>query len=256
MSGRRPVALVTGAANGIGAATAVRLAADGYDLLLLDRDTDALAAVTKSLPSATTVVPATVDVRDAAQLEDAVSSAPGSLGGLDAVVTCAGVNAYFDAVTMTEEDWDNVFAIDLKATWLTCRAALPLLMASARAAIVTVSSIHARVTAAGTFPYAAAKAAVEGLTRTLALDYGPSGIRVNAVAPGWTRTRLVEEWLARQDDPVAAMATINALHPLHRIAEPEEVAAVVAFLLSGQASAVTGATFAVDCGLSIRSAVS
>ena len=104
-----------------------------------------------------------------------MTAAAERFGGLDAVVTCAGINAYFDAVELTEADWDAVFAVDLKATWLTCRAALPLLLASDRAAIVTISSIHARLTDAGTFPYAAAKAGVEGLTRSLALDYGPKG---------------------------------------------------------------------------------
>ena len=184
-----------------------------------------------------------------------MTAAAERFGGLDAVVTCAGINAYFDAVELTEADWDAVFAVDLKATWLTCRAALPLLLASDRAAIVTISSIHARLTDAGTFPYAAAKAGVEGLTRSLALDYGPKGVRVNAVAPGWTRTRLVDDWLARHDDPDAALAAVNAAHPLRRIAEPAEVAAVVAFLLSDQARAVTGATYAVDCGLSVRTAI-
>jgi NAD(P)-dependent dehydrogenase (short-subunit alcohol dehydrogenase family) len=252
---RRPVALVTGAANGIGAAVADRLAADGYDLALLDMDSAALTDRTHTLSADVTALPATVDVRDAGQVEQAVAAAADQFGGIDAVVTCAGINAYYDPIALTEEDWDTVFGIDLKATWLTCRATLPLLLESDRAAIVTVSSIHARLTAAGTFPYAAAKAGVEGLTRSLALDYGPRGVRVNAVAPGWTRTRLVDDWLARQEDPDAAMAAVNTAHPLGRIAEPAEVAAVVAFLLSDQARAVTGASFAVDCGLSIRSSI-
>ena len=252
---RRPVALVTGAANGIGAAVADRLAADGYDLALLDKDSAALSAQSHRLSVDVNAISATVDVRDAGQVAQAVAAAVDQFGGIDAVVTCAGINAYYDPIALTEEDWDTVFGIDLKATWLTCRATLPFLLESNRAAIVTVSSIHAKLTAAGTFPYAAAKAGVEGLTRSLALDYGPRGVRVNAVAPGWTRTRLVDAWLARQEDPDAAMAAVNTAHPLGRIAEPAEVAAVVAFLLSDQARAVTGASFAVDCGLSIRSSI-
>jgi NAD(P)-dependent dehydrogenase (short-subunit alcohol dehydrogenase family) len=252
---RRPVALVTGAANGIGAAVADRLAADGYDLVLLDRDSAALPKDSDRLSADVSALSVTVDVRDASQVGQAVAAAVDQFGGIDAVVTCAGINAYYDPIALTEEDWDTVFGIDLKATWLTCRATLPFLLESDRAAIVTVSSIHAKLTAAGTFPYAAAKAGVEGLTRSLALDYGPRGVRVNAVAPGWTRTRLVDDWLARQEDPDAAMAAVNTAHPLGRIAEPAEVAAVVAFLLSDQARAVTGASFAVDCGLSIRSSI-
>jgi NAD(P)-dependent dehydrogenase (short-subunit alcohol dehydrogenase family) len=102
------------------------------------------------------------------------------------------------------------------------------------------------------FPYAAAKAGLEGLTRSLALDYGPANIRVNAVAPGFTRTHLVEEWLAQQPDPAATERIVLAQHPLGRMAEPTEVAAVVAFLASDLASAMTGAVVAVDCGHSIR----
>lgn len=254
MNEQQPVALITGAARGIGAAVAKRLAAE-YRLVLLDRDIDALDTFVPTLPAQAQTLTWAVDVRDAAQLDQAVVAGARRFGGLNAVVTCAGINAYFDAISLSETDWDSVFSIDLKSTWLTCRATLPHLLNSRRAAIVTISSIHAKLTDAGTFPYAAAKAAVEGLTRSLALDYGPHGVRVNAVAPGWTRTRLVEEWLARQDRPDDAMAAVNAAHPLGRIAEPSEIANVVAFLASEQASAVTGATFAVDCGLSIRSAI-
>jgi NAD(P)-dependent dehydrogenase (short-subunit alcohol dehydrogenase family) len=162
------------------------------------------------------------------------------------------VNAYLDATTMSESDWDGVFAVDLKAAWLTCKHVLPHLMAKRGGAIINISSIHARLTSPGMFPYAAAKAGVEGLTRSLALDYGPYNVRVNAVAPGFTRTHLVEEWLAQQPDPRAAEQAVLAQHPLGRMAEPAEVAAVVVFLASDLASAVTGAVVSVDCGLSAR----
>jgi NAD(P)-dependent dehydrogenase (short-subunit alcohol dehydrogenase family) len=247
-----PVGLITGAANGIGAAVARRLCSEGYDLILLDHDGANLEAVAEPLRASCRVVASTVDLRSSQDVDEAIHAGVDHLGRLDAVVTCAGVNAYFDAVDMTETEWDDVFDIDLKATWLTCRAALPALTSSPRASIVTVSSIHSVLTTAGMFPYAAAKAGVEGLTRSLALDYGPAGVRVNAVAPGWTRTRLVEEWLARQDDPAAALDGINQAHPLRRIADPSEVAAVIAFLAGEASRAVTGATFRVDCGLSAR----
>ena len=129
---------------------------------------------------------------------------------------------------------------------------LPHLLDRPGAAVVNISSIHARLTVPGMFPYAAAKAGLEGLTRSLALDYGPRGLRVNAVAPGFTRTRLVEEWLEQQPDAGAARREILERHPLGRFAEPADVAEVVAFLLSDASRAVTGATVAVDCGLGVR----
>lgn len=249
------IAVVTGAGRGIGEATARRLCADGAAVGMLDRDVDAVTDVADDLRAAGhQVLAVSTDVRVAAEVEAAVRSVVETFGGLDAVVNNAGVNARFDAVTMSEDDWDSVFAVDLKSVWFVTRAALPYLLESSRGAVVNISSIHARLTSTGVFPYPAAKAAVEGLTRSLALDYGPRGVRVNAVAPGWTRTALVEEWLALQDDPDQALADIVSVSPLGHLVEPADVAAVVAFLLGPGARAVTGAVVAVDCGMSARAA--
>ena len=108
---------------------------------------------------------------------------------------------------------------------------------------------------AGMFPYAAAKAGLVGLTRSLALDCARDNIRVNAVLPGWTRTRLVEEWFQMQPDPAGVEQHIAGVHPMGRIAAPAEIANVVAFVASDDASAMTGASIAVDCGLSVRFAM-
>jgi NAD(P)-dependent dehydrogenase (short-subunit alcohol dehydrogenase family) len=118
--------------------------------------------------------------------------------------------------------------------------------------IVNIASIHASLTMAGMFPYAAAKSGLVGLSRSLALDYAAHGVRVNVVSPGWTRTHLVEDWFARQADPQAAEAGIVRAHPMQRIAAPHEIANVVAFVASDEASAITGAELHVDCGLGIR----
>jgi NAD(P)-dependent dehydrogenase (short-subunit alcohol dehydrogenase family) len=167
------------------------------------------------------------------------------------LVNNAGVNAYFDAVAMSEDDWDSVFAVDLKAAWMLAKAALPGLI-ERRGAVVNISSIQARLTLRGFFPYAAAKAGLEGLTRSLALDYASAGVRVNAVAPAYTNTRLVQEWLDLQGDPAAALESMLANIPLGRMAEPREIGDAVVFLLSDRAAAITGETLAVDCGVGAR----
>lgn len=238
------VIVVTGAGAGIGAAIVTAVLELGGRVVGLD-------LVPGQLHDER-VVHFTCDVRDAARIAEAIDEGAELFGGLDGLVNNAGVNTYFDAVTMTEDDWDSVMGVDLKAAWLCARAVIPHLRRRGRGAIVNISSIHARLTTAGMFPYAAAKAGVEGLTRSLALDLAPDGIRVNAVAPGWTRTRLVQQWLDRQPDAAAAEAAVLRAHPLRRIAEPREVAAVVAFALSDAASAMTGSVLPVDCGLGSR----
>ncbi len=246
------IVLVTGAARGIGRAIAERVVEEGGRVAVVDI-IEAGAGVAEDLAGRggeASFVQA--DVRREPDVARAVGACLDTFGTIDVLVNNAGVNAYFDATDMTEADWEDFFAVDLRASWLTAKHVLPHMVANGSGAIVNITSIHARLTSPGMFPYAAAKAGLEGLTRSLALDYGPANIRVNAVAPGFTRTHLVEEWLGQQPDPAAAERAVLAQHPLGRIAEPAEVAAVVAFLASDLASAITGAVVAVDCGHSIR----
>ena len=240
--------LVTGAARGIGAGIAEAVVAAGGAVALLDVDPGG-ADTAAGLGSDAHFFPC--DVRSLADVERAVGAAEAALGGLDGLVNNAGINAYFDAVAMTEDEWDSVFAVDLKAAWMLAKAALPGLI-ERRGAIVNISSIQARLTLHGFFPYAAAKSGLEGLTRSLALDYAAAGVRVNAVAPGYTDTRLVQEWLGLQDDPDATLQSVLANIPLGRMAAPREIGNAVVFLLSDQASAITGETLAVDCGTGAR----
>jgi NAD(P)-dependent dehydrogenase (short-subunit alcohol dehydrogenase family) len=153
---------------------------------------------------------------------------------------------------MREDEWDRVCGVDLKGAWLCAKYALRPMTRAGRGSIVNIASIHATLTIRGMFPYAAAKAGLVGLTRSLALEYAASGIRVNAVLPGYTRTRLVEEWLARQPDPAEAERRVLTSIPLGRIATPAEIANLVAFVASDEASAITGASLAADGGLSVR----
>lgn len=229
------IAIVTGGARGIGRAVVEKFEAEGATVVSFD-----LAGAEP------------VDVTRDADVAAAVGRVIASHGRVDILVNNAGVNAYFDATTMTEAEWDQVFAVDLKGAWLCAKHVLPGMKRARGGSIVNIASIHASLTIAGMFPYAACKSGLIGLTRSLALDYADQNIRVNAVSPGWTRTHLVEEWFRLQPDPAAAEASVMRVHPMKRIATPIEVANLVAFVASDEASAITGASLAVDCGLGIQ----
>jgi NAD(P)-dependent dehydrogenase (short-subunit alcohol dehydrogenase family) len=247
------VAVVTGGARGIGRATVEKMLREGAHVTFLEVDADAGAEALGELsPSFRDVAFVPADVTVEGDVARAMRDVIARRGTVDVLVNNAGTNTYFDAVTMTEAEWDQVFAVDLKGAWLCCKHALPAMKTAGRGSIVNIASIHATLTIPGMFPYAAAKSGMVGLTRSLALDYAPLGIRVNAVLPGWTRTRQVEGWFERQPDPKAAEQHVNDVHPLRRIATPDEVANLIAFVASDEASAVTGSSLAVDCGLGIQ----
>jgi NAD(P)-dependent dehydrogenase (short-subunit alcohol dehydrogenase family) len=244
---------VTGGARGIGAAIVEKCADEGGRVSFVDMNEDAGRATAERLSSHKRRIDfQRADVTKEAEVARAIAAVVQAHGHVDVLVNNAGVNAYFDAAAMTETEWDQVFAVDLKGAWLCAKHVLPGMRARRSGSIVNIASIHATLTIAGMFPYAAAKSGVIGLTRSLALDCAPLGIRVNAVSPGWTRTHLVEEWFGLQPDPAAAEASVMNAHPMRRIATPMEVANLVAFVASDEASAVTGESLAVDCGLGIQ----
>ena len=245
--------IVTGGARGIGRAIVAKCADEGARVVFFDvNDAEAATALPALRTAGRAVEFLRADVTKEADVAAGVAEVLKRHGRIDVLVNNAGVNAYFDAATMTEADWDAVFAVDLKGAWLCAKHVLPGMRDRRAGSIVNIASIHATLTIAGMFPYAAAKSGLVGLTRSLALEYAPMGIRVNAVSPGWTRTHLVEEWFKLQPDPKAAEEGVMRAHPMRRIATPEEVANLVAFVASDEASAITGASLAVDCGLGIQ----
>lgn len=247
------VAFVTGGARGIGRACVERLQAAGASVLFCDLDGEAAREVEAALVGGVApVVAVTCDVTVEDEVAAAEAMATDRFGSLDIVVANAGIDVPYDAATMTEPEWDAYLAIDLKSVWFSAKHALPGMRHRRRGSIVNIASIHAFVTSRGKFPYAATKSGVVGLTRSLALDEGHHGIRVNAVCPGYTRTRMVMDGITSADDPAQAERDMLAIHPLGRIAEPIEIANVVAFLASDEASFITGASILVDGGLSAR----
>jgi NAD(P)-dependent dehydrogenase (short-subunit alcohol dehydrogenase family) len=240
--------VVTGAARGIGRAVCERLLAEGASVIGIDLDASG-PAPTIADGSTATLMPA--DVCIAAEVDAALSEVLDRHGRVDVLVNNAGINAHYDAVTLTEAQWDAFMAVDLKSAWLTSRRVLTPMALAGGGSIVQVSSLHARLTMPGMFPYAAAKAGLVGLTRSLAADYGPRGVRVNAVCPGWTRTPMLLSGRAEPDsDQRDMLRRAAAAHPLRRIGEPAEIAAAVAFLASDDASFITGQELYVDGGLS------
>lgn len=242
--------LVTGGSRGIGAAVVEKCLAEGARVSAIDIEAtagrDFIAAL--GVPDRTFFAPG--DIRVAADISRMHEAAVAKLGPVTGLVNNAGKNSYADPVAMTEDQWDDVFGVDLKSAWLVARAVLPAMLDAGRGAIVNIASVHSNMTYRGMFPYAAAKAGLVGLTRSLALEVGPHQIRVNAVSPGYTETFLVKEFFER--NPPELRDKVLDAHPMGRMAQPAEIANVVAFLLSDEANFVTGANWLVDGGLTAR----
>jgi NAD(P)-dependent dehydrogenase (short-subunit alcohol dehydrogenase family) len=246
------IAFVTGGARGIGRAITEKFVAEGATVTFADVDEAAGRQTASELTAAG--IQATfcrTDITVEADVQRAIEAVVARHGTLDVLVNNAGVNAYYDATAMTEAEWNRVFDVDLKGAWLCAKHALQPMKRAGRGSIVNIASIHSTLTIRGMFPYAAAKSGIIGLTRSLALEYAHAGIRVNAVLPGYTRTRLVEEWLAKQPDPAGAERRVLSSIPLGQMATPGEIANLVAFVASDEASAITGASLAADGGLSV-----
>jgi len=243
---------VTGGAKGIGEAIVRDAANEGGSVSFVDIDVLAGEKLMNELvESGKKVVFFKADVANFEELKSAFMQAVSKFSDVTGVVNNAGVNSHADPVSMTDKEWDDFFAIDMKPVWLTAKLALPAMRKAKHGSIVNICSIHGRLTYPGFFPYGAAKSAVLGLTRNLALDEGKYEIRVNAVSPGYILTDLTKTWLSGE---IGRLERANSIQPLGRMGEPHEVAKVVTFLLSDKSTYVSGSDWAVDGGLGARSA--
>ncbi len=240
---------VTGGARGIGAAIVEKALTEGARVSIIDRDEKGRDLL-RALEAGERAIFCAGDVRLAPDIDRAHEAATRAFGPVTGLVNNAGRNVYADPVRMTEGEWDDVFTVDLKSAWLVARAVLPGMKAAKKGAIVNIASLHADMTYPGMFPYAAAKSGLIGLTRSLALEVGRDGIRVNALSPGYVETALVTEFFSRAD--ASLRDKVLAVHPLGRIGAPREIANCAIFLLSDEASFVTGANWRVDGGLGAR----
>ncbi len=255
------VALVTGAASGIGRATAIRLAAEGAKVAVVDRN-ESGAAETVGLVAAAggTAAPFGCDVAASAAVNDTVAAIAARLGSVDVLVNVAGIGdtAGLEGIAgVLDERWNAVLAVNLSGPFYLSRAVIPGMVAKGRGAIVNVSSLAGRSKSAmGGIAYSSSKAGLLGLTRHLAFDYGPRGIRVNAICPGGVDTPMLRaagvreaRSEAEQEARLARMSAYQYFMPIKRISTPEEQAAAIAFLASDEASYINGVSLDVNGGL-------
>lgn len=243
------VAIITGAARGIGAGTAKRFAEEGAAVAVLDLDEEQAQQTASGLGGK--AVGIGCNVADAASVESAVGRVVEELGGLHILVNNAGITRDNLLFKLSEEDWDSVMNVHLKGAFLMSKAAQKTFVDQKYGKILNLSSISANGNR-GQANYSAAKAGVQGFTRTLALELGPFGVNVNAIAPGFIATEMTDETARRLKMDVDEFRKLNAdANPVKRVGFPEDIAAAAAFLCSDEASYITGQILYVDGGAKI-----
>jgi NAD(P)-dependent dehydrogenase (short-subunit alcohol dehydrogenase family) len=239
-------AVVIGGGRGIGRATALRLAREGGQLVVADRDAEFAEAVAREITDAGgSAIGRELDAADRSSVEGFFADLGAGLGGLDILVNCPAHASDVPFERVTDRDYELDMTVTFKAPFLCIQAALPFLLRSDAGSVVTVSSVNG-IEAFGNEIYGAAKAGLINLTKNLAIRYGPRGVRFNVVAPGTVHTRAWEHRSEADPDILGAMARY---YPLGRVGEPEDIAAAIAFLASTDAAWITGVTLPVDGGI-------
>ena len=246
------VAIVTGAASGIGRAAAKALAAEGARVLIADVDEGGERVAEEIRRVGDEGHFRHTDVRSSEDVQAVVRDAVERYGRLDVMVNNAGVAIGGAAGEMSEEDWNRVIDVNLTGVWRGMRFAIPEMLKSGGGSIVNTSSVQSEVGFLGWSGYAASKGGINALTRQAAVEYAPKGIRVNAIIPGTIMTEMNERIMRDSDDPDGVMDAWRSLHPMGRVGQPEEVAAAVVFLASDESSFVTGELLRVDGGMVVK----
>ena len=243
------VAIVTGAASGIGAASAMLFAAEGAKVALVDQDKEGLGQVAAALEArGSQVLTIPADVSSDAEARAGVERVLGTWGRVDVLMTAAGISMGGTVDTIEETAWDRTFAVNVKGTYLWIHHAIKPMIAARSGAIVTVGSQLAQSSPGRNAAYVASKGAIASFTKTMAVDHAAQGIRINALMPGVIDTPMPARSLKRYADPEAMRTFWKHRHPMGRIGQPEEVARAALFLASDDASFITGTLLFVDGG--------
>ncbi|MBL8118712.1 MAG: SDR family oxidoreductase [Anaerolineae bacterium] len=255
MSGRLrgKVALVTGAARGIGKGIAIRFALEGAAVGVVDLQAEACQAVVDEIEAAGgKAVALAADITDEGQVESLVRRAEGVFGTVTVLVNNAAVMPAGAVHETAVADFDRCVAVNLRGTFLMCRAVIAGMLEVGQGSIIHMSSVTGILGLPGLAAYSATKAGLQGLARAMSTDYARRGIRVNCVAPGTIDSPMLHDFLAAQQNPEPLRQQFDAMHPIGRVGQIDEVASVFVFLASDEASFVTGATYTVDGGLSVK----
>lgn len=240
------VALVTGAGSGIGRAIAARLASDGFRVAIVDLDKDAAARVASEIGSGALAIGG-VDVSDRAQVEDAVERVRTELGPVLVLVNNAGISGFTKFLKITDEHWQRMMSVNLTGPFYVTQAVLPDMLEAAWGRIVNISSSSAQSGQQYMAHYVASKAGLIGMTKSLALEFGPKGITVNTIPPGFIDTPLLRE--SEEGGFLGAkVEDIEARTPVRRAGQPEDIAAACSFLVSEEAGYITGQVIGVNGG--------
>jgi len=245
------VAVVTGGSSGIGRATSLELLSRGASVAVVDRDESAGQQLIRETGAQREIQFFRADLSISQEVEGVIFQVVRALGGIDVLISNAGIQTYGSATTTTEEDWDQTLAVNLKSGFLVSKYSIPHMIKRGGGAIVITASVQSLGAQRNSLAYMVSKHALLGLMRSMALDYAKDNIRVNAVCPGAIDTPMLR-WAASLDDkPDAVIAACHKMHPVGRMGNPEEIAHVIAFLASDLASFVTGTGVVADGGLMI-----